>query len=83
MLDPLTALYVVGNVLQFIDFAGKVITASSELHGSRCGTLGINEILENAALTMIKISKKLQSLDQTTRRLSKDDRALAELCKTC
>lgn len=83
MLDPLTALSVAGNVLQFIDFAGKVISANYELQRGKRRTLGVNESLENIALIMIKFTKKLESLDETTEQISDDDKALVDLCRPC
>jgi hypothetical protein len=59
MLDPLTAASLVGNIVQFVEFATSVLSGALELYKSREGATEANQELENLA-------KDLRQLIQTT-----------------
>lgn len=42
MLDPLTALSLTGNLIQFIDFSNKLVSKSREIYRAADGTLSEN-----------------------------------------
>ena len=45
-MDPLSALSLVGTILQFIDFAHKLVSGSKEIYASASGLTAANEFLE-------------------------------------
>lgn len=83
MLDPITALSVAGNIVQFIDFSAKIITASVQLHMSEHDTLKVNEVLEVVTSDLVKLTTKLHRLDGVSGPISDDDQALIDLCASC
>jgi hypothetical protein len=42
-MDPLSALSLAGNIIQFIDFGGKLLSSARELYKSSVGVLNVNE----------------------------------------
>jgi hypothetical protein len=54
-LDPLSALSVAASVVQFVDFAGKIVSKGKELYTSPSGALSENEWTET-------VTKRLQAL---------------------
>ena len=45
-MDPITALGIAGNVVQFIDFGLKAVSKAREIHSSSTGALRVNVDLE-------------------------------------
>lgn len=48
-MDPLTALGLASNIVQFVDFASKLISQSHEIYQSADGALEDNVALEHVA----------------------------------
>lgn len=62
MLDPLTALAIAGNIVQFVEFSGKIISGRSELFQSSTGVLKSNEALEAITKDLVAMTSKLGRL---------------------
>jgi hypothetical protein len=61
MLDPLTALSLAGNILQFVDFAGKLLIKGKEIYQSGDGlSIGDHE-LQTIAQGLRDINARFQS----------------------
>lgn len=59
-MDPLTALSVAGNVIQFVDFSTKLLSQGYELYKSVGGKLKADEELELIASDLSGLVKKFQ-----------------------
>ena len=77
-MDTLAIIGLVGNIVQFIDFSGKLIAKSTELYRSSEGALAENIDAETATNHLVLLNNKLK--DAAT--ASSDD-ALKRLCKSC
>ena len=60
MAEAVAALGVAANVVQFIDFSGRILSESHRLHRSKKVNPGKNEELESIALDLQKIYDELQ-----------------------
>jgi hypothetical protein len=60
MLDPFTALGVAGNIVQFVDFATKLISKSHKIYKSADGALMENQDLEVIALSLNRLNESLR-----------------------
>jgi hypothetical protein len=86
MLDPLTALSVAGNIVQFIDFSTKLISKGHELYNSADGASVGNAELEVIAKDLQDLNGRLQSprrSENVKAVLSDSDLALQTLSKKC
>ncbi|TVY39372.1 hypothetical protein LSUB1_G003985 [Lachnellula subtilissima] len=61
MLDPLAALGVAGNIVQFVDFTVKLISKSHELHKSADGASTGNKDLEAIAGNLKRLTERLRT----------------------
>lgn len=59
-MDPLTALSLAGTIVQFVDFAGKIIRGSKTLYRSTNGALPANEDLETRTKYLADLAIKLK-----------------------
>ena len=62
----MTALSVAANVVQFIDFSGKILSEGYRLHKSKRAGPSKNEEIENIALDLQKLYDELQSGEDET-----------------
>jgi small-conductance mechanosensitive channel len=87
MLDPLTALSLVGNVVQFIDFGTKLLAKGHELYNSADGAaLGHTELISIAKdLQELngRLNEALSSEQIEHKRLTDSDVALCKLSEQC
>lgn len=60
-MDPLTALSLAGNILQFVEFGARLISDCRELYKSKTGTLTANEELELVTLDLRALVRKLRN----------------------
>ena len=60
-MDPLTALGLASNIVQFVDFASKLISQSHEIYRSADGALEDNVALEHVAKNLSKLGNELKS----------------------
>lgn len=59
-MDPLTALSLAGNVIQFIDFGSKLLSRAEELYKSSRGSLLIHEEIELVTADLKDLITKLR-----------------------
>jgi|SRR5271156_2327005 len=86
VLDPLTALSVAGNVVQFVDFGIKLISKGKEIYKSTDGILA--DHAEQAAISskLAELSKRLSdsmSASATRKKMSPAEVALQEVTIEC
>lgn len=81
-MDPLTAIGLVSNILQFLDFSAKLISGAQEIYASPSGETKANKSLEAIVSEMKTFSSHLLPLDSS--QLSGDDgKALRRLAAEC
>jgi len=80
MLDPLTALSIAGNIVQFIDFSIKLVAKGNEVYNSEDGTSIGNAELEVIAKDLQEINCRLQGAPDTG---TAEDEALHKLAEQC
>ena len=81
-MDPLTALSVAGSVVQFVDFACKVVSKGNQIYRSNDGSLAENNDLEVVTTDLFLLQAKLMCSSptiDTTSESSTPDPALANL----
>ena len=76
-MDPLTIISLVGNIVQFVDFSGKLISKSTKLYQSSEGALAENIDTETATNHLVLLNNKLKNAATTT-----GDGALERLYKS-
>jgi hypothetical protein len=75
MMEPLSALSLGANILQVLDFAGKVVRTASKLSQSSNGTLIENDEIEITAADLVR------SIDlMSTASTSEGDETLKSIC---
>lgn len=77
-METLAIIGLVGNIVQFVDFTGKLISKSTELYRSSEGVLAENIDSETATNHLVLLNSKLQNAATTAA-----DSALESLCKSC
>ena len=77
-MDALTAIGLVGNIIQFVDFSQKLISNSIQLYHSSDGALAENIDIETVTNHLLTLNKKLKADAATV-----DDGALQSLCLSC
>jgi hypothetical protein len=77
-METLPIIGLVGNVVQFVDFGGKLIEKSTELYRSSEGALAGNIDVETATNHLLLHSNKLKDAASTT-----GDNTLKRLCESC
>tara|TARA_R110002003_G_scaffold502_9_gene20108 strand:- start:436 stop:912 length:477 start_codon:yes stop_codon:yes gene_type:complete len=86
MLDPLTALGIAANVVQFIDFTIRIIAKSNDIYQSASGSLIEHDDMNKVTLDLSALSTKLRDSVAVTAPnagLTLDEQALHDLSKGC
>jgi hypothetical protein len=78
MMDPLSTIGLVGNIVQFVDFGSKLISKSVELYRSTEGALDENLDTETATNHLKDLNEKLKNGAKAT-----GDTTLKDLCEAC
>ena len=78
-MDTLTALSTAGTLVQFLDFALKVLTTSHPLYKLSAGPLSANEELKCVARDFSALAKRLKHVQQA----AQNEPALEDLCRKC
>ena len=76
-MDPLSALSLAGNVLQFIDFGTKLFSKAGELYKSTVGSLAANDQLELVTADLRALVSKLRqslSSEETQGETAQEDK---------
>ena len=63
-MDPLTALSLAANVIQFVDFAYKLVSGSKEIYNSASGLTAENDVLETIAQDVWKFTEQIPNSSQ-------------------
>jgi hypothetical protein len=77
-METLAIIGLVGNIVQFVDFSGKLISKSAELYRSTEGALAENIDIETATNHLVQLNNKLKDTAGAT-----SDGALENLCTSC
>jgi hypothetical protein len=83
MLDPLSALSVAGNVIQFVDFTSKLFGLTSEVYRSASGASKETEELEAIAKHLQGLCARLSQSAQSLSPQHPPDAELKELAGNC
>ncbi len=59
MMDPVAALGLAGNIVQFVDFSCKVLCDAKSLYGSSTGASAENDVLEAIGSDLVNLSHAL------------------------
>ncbi|KAI8957965.1 hypothetical protein F5Y11DRAFT_337799 [Daldinia sp. FL1419] len=82
-MDPLSAIALAGDVLQFIEFTSKLLSTSVEVYQSTAGTLNANLIsLEEICKQLCDLSNCLRE-SSSSARSSPTQSALREIADEC
>jgi hypothetical protein len=80
-MDPITAIGLAANILQFIDYGAKVVTGAIEIYGSASGNTQESRNSETIVTEMRLFAAKLQPPENG--QLSGEERALCKLATEC
>jgi hypothetical protein len=85
MLDPLLAISLASNVVQFVDFTAKIISKTRELVQSSHGTTTEAYNAEIIIRDLMRLSERLKDglRDAGAAPQTDDDKALEEVCNGC
>lgn len=79
-MEPLSALSLAGNIVQFVQFSAKLVKKASEIRSSASGT---TEELEDATIVSQSLQCMLQGMRMPTIPTSIHDKPLVDLAKGC
>lgn len=85
-MDPVTALGIAAATVQFISFAGDVISKSREIYSSADGTLLAQNELDTITKSLRSLCAPLRQWDPATemqRRANPTELRLKDLCRGC
>jgi hypothetical protein len=86
MIDPLSALSIAGNVVQFTEFAGKLLSKTRKIYNSADGALVENLELEAVARNLMELSSKISGSfrrQPQDKQLTWEETSLRTLCDNC
>jgi hypothetical protein len=85
MLDPLTAISLAGNVAQFVDFSGKIVSRTRELTKSSHRATQEAYNAEILVRDLVRVTEKVKDGARAVRASSpaEEDKALEDLCDGC
>ncbi|OCL06397.1 hypothetical protein AOQ84DRAFT_390221 [Glonium stellatum] len=85
-MDPLSALGLAGNIVQFVDFSCKIVTAGSDIYNSASGMTAKHEQLEKATQRLYDLTRNLDESRKhivASRRLTPADTAQGVILQDC
>ena len=82
MLDPLTAIGLAGNIVQFVDFCTKVVSKAHRIYRSTDGSLAENFDAETISRDLLYLTTKIEAGSGPSL-ASDDEQALQNLCTGC
>lgn len=84
MLDPMTALGLAGNIVQFVEFSIKLLGDANEIHKSAQGSLQENLDIEQIAGTIRTLQMTLRPpVDDDMKDDNAAEDSLEALCSSC
>ena len=81
MLDPLTAIGLCGNIVQFVDFCSKVVSKAHRIYRSADGSLTENLDAETISRDLLYLTAKVEAGLRPSP--TQEDQALQDLCDGC
>ena len=84
VLDPFSALSLAGNIIQFIDFASKIVSKSSQIRSN--GAAGESLELEETTSSMLELVSRLKNqaaIPPDSGCMTEDDQMLEKLNNNC
>jgi hypothetical protein len=81
-MDPFTAIGLVGNILQFIDFSFEIVSTAREMYSSTTGATSGNQDLEFLTDKCTNLVLNLQC-EKSTSPMTEDERNLKSLAIEC
>lgn len=85
-MDPLTSLAIAGNVVQFVDFASKLVSKGLQIYRSEDGALSENLEVEVVTKDLVKLAAKINDsvpIERDLNNPSNEDVELIKLCDGC
>jgi hypothetical protein len=84
-MEPLSALSIATAVVQFLDFAGSILSSTYKIYTSSPGDLGQNNDVRSITKSLIDLNTKLEAdLNYPTPgRLSSQDKYISQLGREC
>jgi len=82
-MDPISSLGLASNVIQIIDFTGRIISHTHEISHSAEGVLESHTFLEDAANNLSELYQELAKNNTKSTKLSEADRQLLKLRREC
>ena len=83
-MDPTSAIGLVGNIIQLIDFSRRLLSDSRQIYESGKGASVIQLGLSSSANTLVKLDERIQeSFRARTDNLTVDEQELRHLCENC
>jgi hypothetical protein len=84
-MDPVSALGVAGVVVQFVDFAGNLVSATRKISASETGELRENEENESIAKKLTALNDRLLAAGEATvpPSMSQNEAEIRKLCSEC
>jgi hypothetical protein len=81
MLDPLSAIGLAGNIVQFVDFSAQLVGKARDIHNSTSGTLPGNIDTEAITRSLLQLNTKLR--DRVLEPNSTEEKVIQVLCRGC
>jgi hypothetical protein len=82
-MDPMSALTIAASVVQFVDYAGKVITSTKRIYKTYNNDAGENVDVKTITESLVSFYKDLSDNLQTTMAVSSHDQPMISLCQRC
>jgi hypothetical protein len=83
VLDPMTALSLAANVVQFVDFAGKIVSKGRRIYLSENGALPKNLELEVVTNDLLRLAQSLRNDGLSTGTLNDEEKSLQAMSDEC
>ena len=84
-MDPLSIIGLAGNILQFLDMGGKLVSGALELYNANDGSTSSNRALEETSLDLYRLCKRLEQRAETFHghMRTESEAALLPLVESC
>jgi hypothetical protein len=83
VLDPMTALSLAANVVQFVDFASKIVSKGRRIYLSENGALPKNLELEVVTNDLLRLAQSLRNDGLSTGTLNNEEKSLQTMSDEC
>ena len=80
MMDPVAALGLAGNIVQFVDFSCKILQDTKSLHKSTTGKSAENDVLQVICRDLMNLDNALTA-PSAPGAIPESMRSLASMCK--